>query len=111
MLRNQFHSSIISPDQILIVLSDEPEYIVKASSEIAIELTHLECPSRTLTHSPVAPCKILIVLSSEPENIIETSAEIAIDITESVCPLRTLTHSPVAVRQILIVLSVRRGIR
>ena len=78
-------------------MSSEPKNIVEVSAEIAIALIQPECPSITLTHSPVAVYQILIVLSDEPENIVKASPEIAIELTEPECPSRTLTHSPVAV--------------
>ena len=77
---------IISLDQILIVLSHEPEKIVDASAEIAIDSTESECPSRTLTHSPVAVYQILIILSFEQENIVEATAEIDIEGEKSKFP-------------------------
>ena len=62
-----------------IVLSIDTLNIVEASAEMAIEQTKPECPSRTLTHSPVSAFQIRIVLSPDRLNIIEASAEIAIE--------------------------------
>ena len=62
-----------------IVSSYDPLNIVDLSAKIANEQIELECPSRTLTHSPVVTFQMRIVLSADPLNIVESSAEIAIE--------------------------------